>query len=465
MADHKSRSQSPPPSRDATSRRRSRSPRSRDDRDRPRDKPRGGGGGFKWKDNKRRDNNNDDGKEKRLERGYRNRSRSPRRDRDRERDRESKGNSVEDKFGVADKFGLSSSSSSSKPKSDSQGEKEGKKEKAAAAPVAQPTGEAMIIVHVNDRLGTKAAIPCLASDPIKLFKAQVAARIGRQPHEILLKRQGERPFKDQLTLEDYGVSNGVQIDLEIDTGDLLNLTSPHLHQQLSNAMLTTQPHLRTRRPSPTTVEYTVSTYPSLTLPLRLLLLLAFLLRLTLGLSVLLLLYSKYLLSTFSSTPKTYNSPPEFPSIDYALFLLGHINTSSLGLLFTRLAASIPAVVIVPSSIVVLYMLTLRLHTTESLLVLRGLGIQTSTSSVTYLSSATTRFIPTEKIQDILVNEAFRGFEVRYYLVVVVEGEEQVVVVFPRLLPRRGVVETVWRGGRGVLFEPGGGCGKDKERGY
>lgn len=46
-----------------------------------------------------------------------------------------------------------------------------------------------------------------------LFKAQVAASIGRQPHEIMLKRQGERPFKDQLTLEDYGVSNGVQLDL------------------------------------------------------------------------------------------------------------------------------------------------------------------------------------------------------------------------------------------------------------
>ncbi|KAI1982136.1 hypothetical protein LOZ54_005424, partial [Ophidiomyces ophidiicola] len=89
-----------------------------------------------------------------------------------------------------------------------------KKEKKPAAP-----SEPMIVVHVNDRLGTKAAIPCLASDPIRLFKAQVAARIGREPHEILLKRQGERPFKDQLTLEDYGVSNGVQLDLEVDTGD------------------------------------------------------------------------------------------------------------------------------------------------------------------------------------------------------------------------------------------------------
>ena len=47
----------------------------------------------------------------------------------------------------------------------------------------------------------------------------VAMRTGRQPHEIRLQRQGERPFKDHLTLEDYGISNGVQLDLEVDTGD------------------------------------------------------------------------------------------------------------------------------------------------------------------------------------------------------------------------------------------------------
>ncbi|KAG9722976.1 hypothetical protein KCU73_g13833, partial [Aureobasidium melanogenum] len=100
-----------------------------------------------------------------------------------------------------------------KPKGDKEKEK---KPKAVAAP---SRAEPMIIVNVNDRLGTKAAIPCLGSDPVKAFKAMVAARIGRQPHEIMLKRQGERPFKDHLTLDDYGVSNGVQLDLELDTGD------------------------------------------------------------------------------------------------------------------------------------------------------------------------------------------------------------------------------------------------------
>ncbi|CZT45952.1 related to ubiquitin-like protein (HubA) [Rhynchosporium secalis] len=225
MADSRSRLRSP----DGPSKKRSRSPprRSENDTDRPRgrrDKPRGGGGGFKWKE-KRSTNDEGEGNGKRLERGYRNRSRSPRRDREKADNRESKeskpklgnGNSVEDKFGVADKFGPAKTTKPDEGNTDTPPERA----PAAASSVPQATShnEPMIIVHVNDRLGTKAAIPCLASDPIKLFKAQVAARIGRQPHEILLKRQGERPFKDQLTLEDYGVSNGVQIDLEIDTGE------------------------------------------------------------------------------------------------------------------------------------------------------------------------------------------------------------------------------------------------------
>jgi phosphatidylinositol glycan class H protein len=72
----------------------------------------------------------------------------------------------------------------------------------------------------------------------------------------------------------------------------------------------------------------------------------------------------------------------------------------------------------------------------------------------------TRFIPTEKIRDVLINEAFRGWEVRYYLVVVVEGEEDVVVLFPGLLPRRKIVEAVWRGMRGCLFEEDGEEGEE-----
>ncbi|RKF64042.1 putative ubiquitin-like protein [Erysiphe neolycopersici] len=186
--------------------------------------------GFRWKNNRQNDRRDytdtSENNRKRLERGYRDRS-PPRRSRDQLRDTEyqtskSKAAGTEDKYNVADKFGSSSST-----RRDSR-RKEVKNDQEDESPPVRPLNtavttvnndEPMIVVYVNDRLGTRAAIPCLASDSIRLFKAQVAARIGRQPHEIMLKRQGERPFKNQLTLEDYGVSNGVQLDLEIDTGD------------------------------------------------------------------------------------------------------------------------------------------------------------------------------------------------------------------------------------------------------
>ena len=217
-------------------------------------------------------------------------------------------------------------------------------------------------------------------------------------------------------------------------------------------MLTTIPHLRTRRPSPTTVEFIVSTIPPQTLALRLLFLATLLLRVLLGLSTLLLLYSKWSLSPYAASIPTLPTPPPFFSNEFIWYIIDAIHKSPIGILFTSFSSHIPAALLIPASALVACGIVLRIHTSESLLVLRGLGIQTSTSSTTYLGTASTRFIPTEKIQDILVNEAFRGFEVRYYLIVVVQGEDEVVVVFPRLLPGRDIVEKVWRGARRCLYE-------------
>ncbi|KAL8825440.1 MAG: hypothetical protein Q9170_007787, partial [Blastenia crenularia] len=190
-------------------------------------------GGFRWKDKSKEPHRYDRSDDRRLERGYRERDR---RDRDRDYNRDSdrrngdEGRYRDDSDRYRDRYDddderrrprdgdeprdeiprATEAEKQSKPKK----EKKEKKE-----PKIAPTAEPLIIVNVNDRLGTKAAIPCLASDSIRDFKAMVGMRIGREPHEIMLKRQGERPFKDQLTLEDYGVSNGVQLDLEVDTGD------------------------------------------------------------------------------------------------------------------------------------------------------------------------------------------------------------------------------------------------------
>lgn len=234
------------------------------ERGEPKPKKSKSSGGFRWKEKRPRDDddNNAAGNEghRGLERGYR--DRSPRRNdyRDRDRERERRGDDYRDRRGGEDNYHRQDSwrrgrddedrnrdrprysdrdrdpdsdrrpyerSGSDRRDQDRQDRDSKRKDRSkdkdkAAKPAAMPTGpggEAMIIVNINDRLGTKAAIPCFASDSVKAFKAMVAAHIGRQPHEIMLKRQGERPFKDQLTLEDYGVSNGVQLDLELDTGD------------------------------------------------------------------------------------------------------------------------------------------------------------------------------------------------------------------------------------------------------
>ncbi|KAH0498566.1 hypothetical protein TgHK011_005817 [Trichoderma gracile] len=221
-------------------------------------------------------------------------------------------------------------------------------------------------------------------------------------------------------------------------------------------MLTTAPRLRIRRPSPTTAEFTVTTLPPRTLPLRLLWLLLLALRISLSLVALLILYARWVQergsfggpspsSSVQSSSPSISPPPPLLSLDRLVFALDAFQATPAGTLLARIAASVSLPVLLPVAAAVFYALSLRVHKEESLLVLRGLGVQTSESPATYLAGAATRFIPTEKIQDILVNEAFLGFEVRYYLVVVVEGEENVVVVFPGLLPRRKIVETVWRG--------------------
>lgn len=222
---------SPPPERQ-----RSRSPR--------RSAPKSSGG-FKWKEkrpaNTSYDDNND--RDRRgLDRGYRNRSprrdnrdRDHDRDRDRDRPRDSDRDRDRDRDRprprTDDRYQPSTSrtkdAKDTKDSRDSRDDPSSRRPPPKPAPTKKPSaptgggggGEEMIIVTVNDRLGTKAQIPCFASDRIADFRVLVAARIGRKPHEILLKRQGQRPFKDQLSLADYEVHNGAQIDLEVDTGD------------------------------------------------------------------------------------------------------------------------------------------------------------------------------------------------------------------------------------------------------
>ncbi|KAM0794733.1 hypothetical protein BDR22DRAFT_874171 [Usnea florida] len=89
----------------------------------------------------------------------------------------------------------------------------------ANSSTAATTFTDLIRVFIKNRLGTRTEILCSPSDSIGAFKKLAAVYVGTRPEAMLFKRQGERPFRDFLTLEDYGISNGSSLDLEVDTGD------------------------------------------------------------------------------------------------------------------------------------------------------------------------------------------------------------------------------------------------------
>jgi phosphatidylinositol glycan class H protein len=184
--------------------------------------------------------------------------------------------------------------------------------------------------------------------------------------------------------------------------------------------------LLVKRPTSTTVQYTVSTRPpKKTLPAHIATYLFILLRILTGFLVATVL----LLDYRSSEPASSNAGTlawlenailTSPSTQFASLLI-----DSIGRIYRLLICA-----------GLTWLIFRKGYTEESLLAIRGLGVQTSTSSPSYLWTSSTRFIPTSNIQDIFIHEAFKGFEVRFYLSIVVEGEEDVVVVFPVRWPDR-----------------------------
>lgn len=124
----------------------SRSPERRESRSHahPQDqnKPPRGGGGFKWKQRGQDDDRYERKEYRGLDRGYRGGQ-----DRKRPQSPPLRDGGKE-------------------PKSEALLTERPKKEKKEKRATIAPVGEPMIIVNINDRLGTKASIPCLASDPI-----------------------------------------------------------------------------------------------------------------------------------------------------------------------------------------------------------------------------------------------------------------------------------------------------------
>lgn len=70
----------------------------------------------------------------------------------------------------------------------------------------------MIEVLCNDRLGKRVKVKCLPDDTIGDFKLQLGAQIGTPASRIVLKK-GYIVFKDHITLADYEIHDGANLEL------------------------------------------------------------------------------------------------------------------------------------------------------------------------------------------------------------------------------------------------------------
>lgn len=70
----------------------------------------------------------------------------------------------------------------------------------------------MIEVVCNDRLGKKIRVKCLESDTIEDFKKMLSLQVGTPWEKIILKK-GYMVFKNHITLEDYEIHNGMNLEL------------------------------------------------------------------------------------------------------------------------------------------------------------------------------------------------------------------------------------------------------------
>lgn len=71
----------------------------------------------------------------------------------------------------------------------------------------------MIEVLVNDRLGKKASVKCLPEDTVGDFKKVLSVILGTSSYSKIVLQKGKNVLKDHITLEDYEIHEGTNLEL------------------------------------------------------------------------------------------------------------------------------------------------------------------------------------------------------------------------------------------------------------
>ncbi|SEI33254.1 YALIA101S03e13938g1_1 [Yarrowia lipolytica] len=110
----------------------------------------------------------------------------------------------------------------------------------------------------------------------------------------------------------------------------------------------------------------------------------------------------------------------------------------------------PTIALLSLWVLAIMALMKRPYKIESLFVVHGIGLQVYSSGGYYFMGQTT-FLNLDSIIDLVIHEGFKGLEVIFFMTILVKDKDRTVVIFPDLLPRRELLERVWRESRTCLY--------------
>jgi len=86
---------------------------------------------------------------------------------------------------------------------------------------------------------------------------------------------------------------------------------------------------------------------------------------------------------------------------------------------------------------------------ESVLVVHDLGIQLKKTF--WSGNEKVTFIDKNQIKDVIINEGITMCQVIYYMAVIVEGKQNMVLAFEHLFPKLNMLTDIYRGVRAVMY--------------
>jgi hypothetical protein len=87
---------------------------------------------------------------------------------------------------------------------------------------------------------------------------------------------------------------------------------------------------------------------------------------------------------------------------------------------------------------------------ESVYVIRDMGIQLNRRR--FIGFQSCRFIEKSKISAVVINEGITCGDIIFYLAILIRGQNKMVLVFERFLPRLKILQEIYVGIRTILFD-------------